>query len=719
MIVVLVALVGLMVLAGPALANWGGDSGGECGYRAYSPDEHCYAATKWEPNVHKNIRQVWAYVTATDAALPPALPHSTEEFANYETWVSWAEPGEIVEYPHSEREWVEAGLQFTAEGCHTFWEYEFGIGTTKGEKAVDEGFAPAGEGVCEGTRHQLFVFEKAPSTGEVCVTANSDRLACSPGPDLPSEAFTQLESGMEIAFTNPPAALQGAVEPFATGGTDGRWKGPYRHATAWFDNEATCSHGNEYGFLEFSAPCIEPHGEPGDFNEEEPLSDTRLASQLATNENEEEADSGPESSEPPPKSAVDDFGDYKNPEGPKLTIAQVENKATKSAQHFLINPEGGPLIPNEEVREDPSTSAEIVASATLDDLELAKDEPKLAVADLSAGQRAFEESSVYVVELIGKFYPKGVSRPPWDGWNEETLPPSYTHLNLVYNAVNGELLRRTLTDEATPREEANKQLSKTLKREAAREAKDRSKCKKGKLCQSWEEACRIDDEEVESREQRVPWPEETKQEKAEVEELYRADGKLCIETRKADCYEQGRFCSVAERCAFGEAEYCKLEAAYRERWEKCLKEGRDESACVEPLYQEYSEASLKVEDTVYSAIGAYPNPPPGKNEDAVAMAQSASYAPSESPPPSVRQHEQRENEPPQVEAVVLAGGKEIRGALVIVKLGKTTIVKSRRRDIPVPARNYSVSAELRNYRCPVKPVEVRGRTLVTLKCAKT
>src|SRR5271169_129512 len=99
----------MLALPSAARANWGGVS--NCGWKEEPVLEHCYATTVWLPNVHKNIREVWTYVTAEDVRFGK-IPNPTQEFTTMETWVSWAVPGTKVEEPITNVKWVEGGLSY-------------------------------------------------------------------------------------------------------------------------------------------------------------------------------------------------------------------------------------------------------------------------------------------------------------------------------------------------------------------------------------------------------------------------------------------------------------------------------------------------------------------------------------------------------------------------------------------------------------------------------
>ena len=233
-----------------AQANWGGES--DCNGKARPENEHCYAVAEWKPNVDKNIRDVWSYITAQDVRFSlRGSPPGFEDFTTMETWVGWAVPGNAVDEPESENKWVEAGESYEGSAeCHPFWAAEYGASYPGGEeqKFPTEDLKE----LCASKVNQLFKFVQNPSSGEVCVYYNENLLKCTPADALPAGPFTDLESGDEIAQHYEPVGIKGYSESYALGGINNRWRG-LKAAEDIKYPEATCYEGNDEGYVVFSA----------------------------------------------------------------------------------------------------------------------------------------------------------------------------------------------------------------------------------------------------------------------------------------------------------------------------------------------------------------------------------------------------------------------------------------------------------------------------------
>jgi hypothetical protein len=676
----LAVVAGLLGLAVPsAQANWGSE--GQCGPRAFTPNEHCYSVSRWWPNVHKNINQVWGFITADNVAFGNlySRPPGEKEFNNQEMWVSWAEPGTIVEFPYSPSrpQWVEAGLQFDAGGCHLFYAYEYGA------EAVYEGQGPSEglSGCIGGVTHQEILFEKTPGTGEICVFADESKLACNPSNLLPAAPFTRLDAGTEIATWEPPKEIRGTIEPFATGGIDGRWAGALRHARDHFQPGATCAyeHGSEYGFIEYKAYCPnEPYESVG--GEEEPLNAGLVPAAAAP---QEEESSGPEGNAQPPSSGVDAFANYVAPQGAHMAESAVESKANETNAQ-IGDPEIGFIPPLSKIQ------VESVASTTLNNADLVAGERPLSTLAMSAQQKTFEEGPTYAVEMIGRFTHTSYARRRVD----QPITSAYSHVNVVYNAINGEVLRQEFSNVDTPREEANKKaLEKQLKNVHKAEAKNKVSCealifqnKRKAHCQSLEEECRVADERYEQTKQ--PYP----------------ASQICEQLREQDCFTKGRYCTPELRCRLGSTYYCEEDKRIWGGVEQC-KQRKESFTCTLDLEEEYWAMREKTEWQVFQ-----PSEPPKAGAMIAAIGRR--------PPTEEESAEERLALPPTIVPKVSAKGRFFPDPLVVITHRWQVVAKSHAERFALPRGVYRVTAKISGYKCLQELVELTHYQFVPVHCRR-
>ncbi len=462
-----------------AEANWGGRS--NCGWKVEPILEHCYALTNWEPNEHKDIRDVWSYLTAEDVDFGER-PEAFEEFTTIETWAGWAIPGTRVEEPEVNPEkWVEAGEVYgehvsaeRAQQCHPFWAAEFGKNKEREELGGEEYIS---ETLCPSVAHQLVKFVKSPTSGEVCGYYDEELEACTPAADLPTGPFTELQSGNEESLFNYPTGIKGFTESFAVGGVDDRWDGLAK-AQGEFFTDATCETNDGIGDVSFTGGGACPIAEKGTAFKQDEEGDGKAKEGVAPAD---EGNEGPSDTEPGPTSDVEAWAGYEAAAGTDLTDESVEAKGRE-----LAAAQGGTV-----------ESIKVVPSKKFETAQPAPAEVAISTAGMSPGYKAYRKTKVDVAEMVGHFSDAGdVVRDIESG-----IDAAFTHENLVYDAVTGALMRRVWTDQETPREITAREV------QEERCAKDRNKCKTfredciyyhecltGESCPIWHEQCDREEE---------------------------------------------------------------------------------------------------------------------------------------------------------------------------------------------------------------------------------
>lgn len=450
----------LVILFGSLLAGLPGSAsahswGNGCAPTTYA---HCYTLAEWSPNAHKHVDAVWSYLTAENVHfghLPLGEGTATEEpeFVTMETWASWAVPGKIVEEPVNEEVWVEGGMQWSGNpvSCHYFMDDEFFHKELEHQYSVP----------CESHQNVYVEFDKRSGQGSeltggqpgenVCVFIDSNIIGCAAGAEepgaLPPGPFTELNTGMEIATGYEPKGFKGKSESHAEGGLEQEWRGRL-HAEDWFEEGATCYENlyGEKGSIEFSAglencPVADRYGIPG-HEREEPCASCAKAFDALPLESRGEADSGPESTGPPPEETRDSFSAFQVSTQPKLNEADIAAEAKTAAIE-----EGDPIEyvesadrPAREVQPEKGRYMLISQSNKLEKVDGARAEGLTPM--MSAHQRKYEEQEVYKVELgdtrESHWFRNAGKSGPW--WQSNMSWARY--LREIINAKTGEVIEK-------------------------------------------------------------------------------------------------------------------------------------------------------------------------------------------------------------------------------------------------------------------------------------
>jgi hypothetical protein len=707
-----------------AQANWGGES--DCNGKAAPENEHCYAGTTWEPNVHKNIRDVWSYVTAEDARFSPlGSPSGFENFTTMESWMSWSIPGTTVEEPESEEKWVEGGEEYPGQGeCHPFWAAEFGEHNPNYVGEEEQFPREFSEELCASKVHQLFKFVKNASSGEVCVSYDENLLRCTPASALPSGPFTDVESGNEIAEHNEPLGIKGHIESFAEGGIDNRWHG-LKRASLHREPEATCVGGDSEGTVEFSAGkddcnppkrceprrCLEENEEPYRGASIHARGARRRAKEADTSIGGEEGSGTTETSdEPPPVSDFDAFAGYQAPTGNGPGTTEIEHKALERPEFHKDEWTG------EAFERNVTYSTTVSTGRAIGDAEVNEDEFIIPEADLTAGQKRYEETKVDIVELTGKY--RGITTESPD-ISFGGVAAVVTHINLVYDAVTGELLRRTWGNQETPLEHKHRKERKAeesaRKKAEAYENRGIRQCERGGKCRSKSMRCM-------ARREGCTAEELCKQDFIEdcvtPKEVCDYTSLECIHA--TECRLEGEGCTLEERCyAYKEIAECEKKKADSDK-EKCdllSEEEYEQYYCFNRVKQLEATQSDEDERHVY--------PPEGPPQEAAELPTprfTLRWSDAEYPHDTgIGENTTLERAPAIIEVTVTTRSMHLPRALVVVgRDGKMVITGTRNRRIRLKPGVYEVTARASRYKCDSKTVQAIGNRycLVHIVCSR-
>ena len=396
------------------------------------------------------------------------------------------------------------------------------------------------------------------------------------------------------------------------------------------------------------------------------------------------------SSEPPPMSEVDAFAEYHTPKGTGLSTAEIEHKALERPELTRDEWTG------ETYEKNLTYSTVVSVGRTIGDPEANQQEYVVPAADLTAGQKRYEETGVDVVELIGRY--RGI-RP--EGVTPAT-PTLVSHINLVYSAITGELLERTWGNGETPREYLDRK-----ELEAQAKAREKAEKKVGKQVVECEKRGRCATPSIRCKatgvcSARERCKEDVTEECGTPKEACELTSLECIHA--TECRIEGKGCTLEERCyAYKEATECdKIQADYNK--EECWLLPEDEDYyCFNRVKILEAAQSEEDEERRY--------PSEGEEFGDVISNEMAPVASSWSE--SVRAHNVTlggnttlERAPAIFEVTVSTKrAKRLRAALVTVKQdGKLIVTGSTKQRIRLKAGVYSVSARSADYRCESKKI---------------
>jgi hypothetical protein len=426
-IAVIATLAALAVLPATALANWGADN--QC---SVANTHHCYATAVWEPVVTKDVNDTWVYVNGESVSVPES--EWTTAGMQFESWMSWTVPGNLLGVPVSNQKWIEAGEHYGwpwgNDACHAFYDVFYGSVWSGYEPYASENFM---EPACPSPTNQLFKFNNYDNS-TMCVEWDTQPMGCSEnGWGLPSDPWTSLETGEEIATNSKPTA-KGVNEGYASAGGGGNWEGAVQGQPVLSPSDGgTCAdytthnggiaftggndcdigavRGIEGGCVSGCVPFIPE--EEGEVLGASNLSGSAVQAPVIA-----QAITG------------NPYAGFVAASKRRLTEAQILQKAHQETA----------------MMKDPHPTVQRVSTSVLSKVSGTKS-PK--PGEVEPAQAAYLETPVDVVEETGSFEPpENGSMKPEAG--EEYYYEVYRYLDLVYNASTGVLLQRDWGDRPTP-----------------------------------------------------------------------------------------------------------------------------------------------------------------------------------------------------------------------------------------------------------------------------